>query len=114
MSSLIRTGLLRLSSHSESNQICSRAASILRVRHLASQPTQEKKTSQAKTGSPIKGLAYIKGESDPIAKADDEYPSWLWTLLEPNMGVGHADTPLRAIRRELNRKNRNNIRSRTF
>ncbi|KAH9445675.1 hypothetical protein Pst134EB_023512 [Puccinia striiformis f. sp. tritici] len=61
-------------------------------------------------GSPIKGLAYIKGESDPIAKADGEYPSWLWTLLEPNMGAGHSDTPLRAVRRELNRENRINIR----
>ncbi|EFP92880.1 uncharacterized protein PGTG_18798 [Puccinia graminis f. sp. tritici CRL 75-36-700-3] len=123
MSSLIRTGLLRLSSHTESKQIYSRATSNLGDRHLASQPTQEKKTSQAKktvpvstipAGSPIKGLAYIKGESDPIAKADDEYPSWLWTLLEPNMGVGHSDTPLRAIRRELNRENRNNIRKSNF
>jgi large subunit ribosomal protein L54 len=61
-------------------------------------------------GTPIKGLAYIKGDSDPIAKADEEYPSWLWTLLEPNMGAGHTDTPLRAVRRELNRENRNNIR----
>lgn len=61
-------------------------------------------------GTPIKGLAYIKGESEPLAKPDEEYPSWLWTLLEPNMGAGHADTPLRAIRRELNRENRNNIR----
>ncbi|KAI7945561.1 hypothetical protein MJO29_011949 [Puccinia striiformis f. sp. tritici] len=140
MSSLVKTGL-RLSRHSGSNPLHSRTAPSTWVRHLAHATPQEKKTTQAKSqhssrphisfanqlfssktglvstipeGSPIKGLAYIKGESDPIAKADGEYPSWLWTLLEPNMGAGHSDTPLRAVRRELNRENRINIRKSNF
>ncbi|KAH9445676.1 hypothetical protein MJO28_012470 [Puccinia striiformis f. sp. tritici] len=122
MSSLVKTGL-RLSRHSGSNPLHSRTAPSTWVRHLAHATPQEKKTTQAKKtglvstipeGSPIKGLAYIKGESDPIAKADGEYPSWLWTLLEPNMGAGHSDTPLRAVRRELNRENRINIRKSNF
>ncbi|OAV93424.1 hypothetical protein PTTG_27343 [Puccinia triticina 1-1 BBBD Race 1] len=122
MSSFVRSSL-RLSCHSESKPLHSRTASIQWVRHMASETSQGKKAPQVKktvpvstipAGSPIKGLAYIKGESDPIAKADEEYPSWLWTLLEPNMGAGNTDTPLRAIRRELNRENRNNIRKSNF
>jgi large subunit ribosomal protein L54 len=32
-------------------------------------------------GTPLKGLNFEKNKQDPVAMADDEYPSWLWTIL---------------------------------
>lgn len=29
------------------------------------------------------GVAIVKGEEDPRLKSDNEYPDWLWKLLEP-------------------------------
>lgn len=94
------------------------------LRHSSSASLPERNTtplakksvpvSTIPAGSPIKGLAYLKGETDPIAKPDEDYPSWLWNLLEPNMGAGRMDTPLRAVRRELNRENTNKIRKSNF
>lgn len=30
----------------------------------------------------MKGLGFTKRQEPPTAKEDDEYPSWLWGLLE--------------------------------
>lgn len=30
----------------------------------------------------FKGLSILKDKPDPVAKADEEYPSWLWTILD--------------------------------
>jgi len=30
----------------------------------------------------MKGLNYFKGKEDPVALADDEYPAWLWRILD--------------------------------
>lgn len=30
----------------------------------------------------MKGLNYIKGRDDPVALEDEEYPEWLWRVLE--------------------------------
>ncbi|KAI4282735.1 MAG: hypothetical protein L6R35_005323 [Caloplaca aegaea] len=38
--------------------------------------------SSLKAGTPLKGLAFLKNKEPPIAKEDDEYPSWLWGLLD--------------------------------
>ena len=37
--------------------------------------------SSVPAGSPLRGLGYIKGQEAPLAREDDEYPSWLWGLL---------------------------------
>lgn len=29
------------------------------------------------------GLAWLKGQAPVVALADEEYPAWLWTILEP-------------------------------
>ena len=34
-------------------------------------------------GTELKGLNYVKGAPPLLAKEDDEYPEWLWTLLTP-------------------------------
>ncbi|OSS49857.1 hypothetical protein B5807_05858 [Epicoccum nigrum] len=38
--------------------------------------------SSVPAGTPLKGLNFEKNKQDPVAKADDEYPSWLWTILQ--------------------------------
>ena len=38
--------------------------------------------SSAKAGTPLKGLAWLKGKEPPVAKEDYEYPDWLWTILD--------------------------------
>jgi len=38
--------------------------------------------SSVPAGTPLKGLGFTKGQEPPTAKEDDEYPSWLWGLLE--------------------------------
>jgi hypothetical protein len=38
--------------------------------------------SSVPAGTPLKGLNFIKGKNDPVAKEDHEYPSWLWGILK--------------------------------
>lgn len=38
--------------------------------------------SSTPTGTPLKGLNFLKSRSDPVALEDSEYPSWLWDILK--------------------------------
>lgn len=39
----------------------------------------------------LKGIAYMKTKPSVFAKEDDEYPPWLWTLLDKaNVGEDKA------------------------
>jgi large subunit ribosomal protein L54 len=38
--------------------------------------------SSAPAGTPLAGLNYIKGKNDPEALPEEDYPPWLWQLLE--------------------------------
>jgi len=38
--------------------------------------------SSVPAGTPLKGLNFIKGKTDPVAMEDSEYPEWLWRILE--------------------------------
>jgi large subunit ribosomal protein L54 len=44
-------------------------------------PTPLVKSSIA-AGTPLKGLNFEKNKTDPVALPDDEYPEWLWTILQ--------------------------------
>lgn len=39
--------------------------------------------SAVPAGTELRGLNFLKNGSDPIALKDEEYPPWLWTILEP-------------------------------
>jgi large subunit ribosomal protein L54 len=39
--------------------------------------------SSCPAGTPLKGLNFIKGKTDPVAMEDHEYPEWLWAVLKP-------------------------------
>jgi large subunit ribosomal protein L54 len=38
-------------------------------------------------GMPLNGLGYLQAHPTILAKEDDEYPDWLWTLLAPEPGA---------------------------
>lgn len=39
----------------------------------------------------MKGLGYLKNRSQVMAMEDDEYPDWLWTLLEEKDAGSNVD-----------------------
>lgn len=73
-------------------------------------PPKPKPVSSVPAGTPLKGVRIIKGVEDPVAKEDSEYPEWLWSLADEDMGVGRTDSPIRAMRRQLNKQNTDAIR----
>ncbi|KAK6903700.1 50S small subunit ribosomal protein L37 [Kwoniella mangroviensis CBS 10435] len=52
----------------------------------SSQPKPKSKSSKVVSsvpaGTKLTGLSILKDKPDPVALEDDEYPPWLWTLLE--------------------------------
>lgn len=69
----------------------------------------------------MKGLNYLKDKPDPIALPDEEYPQWLWDLLDPKAaGQGQKKGFQAAVMRkgekviiskdDLRKKNREAIR----
>lgn len=58
----------------------------------------------------LTGLAYLKGQSPVIARPDDAYPPWLWTLLEPRT----FDDEGKAEKYKLRKENRQRIREQNF
>jgi len=44
--------------------------------------------SVAPAGTPLKGLNYLKDRADPIALPEEEYPEWLWRVLDKNTSEG--------------------------
>lgn len=47
--------------------------------------------SAAPAGTVLKGINYIKGKDDPVAKAEEEYPEWLWKCLDTEKGGQDGD-----------------------
>lgn len=58
-------------------------------------PTPSKVKSSVAAGQELRGVAYLKAKPQVLAKEDDEYPPWLWTLLdEPKTATGEAKVNL--------------------
>lgn len=54
-------------------------------------PTSSRVKSAAPAGTVLKGIQFHAGKPDPVALPDEEYPSWLWKLLdEPASAVSSA------------------------
>ncbi|EPE36464.1 hypothetical protein GLAREA_05802 [Glarea lozoyensis ATCC 20868] len=43
--------------------------------------------SSAPKGTVLKGINYIKGRDDPVALGEEEYPEWLWRVLDVKTDV---------------------------
>ena len=56
------------------------------LKGVATEAAKKKTTPLVKSsmpaGQPLKGLNFLKDRQDPVALADDEYPAWLWTILD--------------------------------
>jgi hypothetical protein len=46
--------------------------------------------SSVGAGEQLKGINYFKNKEDPVAKADSEYPEWLWTCLDSTGKAGSS------------------------
>ncbi|RUP51024.1 mitochondrial ribosomal protein L37-domain-containing protein [Jimgerdemannia flammicorona] len=72
--------------------------------------------SKRKTGTEEKAttthLFYHKNAPDPIALADDEYPDWLWDLLDENKQRAKVENP--ANRQFHKKANREAIKAANF
>ncbi|KAK2629481.1 hypothetical protein QTJ16_000301 [Diplocarpon rosae] len=44
--------------------------------------------SSVPAGTPLKGLNYMKGRDDPVALPEEDYPEWLWGVLDKRVGEG--------------------------
>ncbi|KAG5334197.1 hypothetical protein C0989_004079 [Termitomyces sp. Mn162] len=61
----------------------------------------------------LTGLNYLKGQPPVLAAADEEYPEWLWTVLQPK--VWPDDGPGGMAERVKRRKeNKQRIKDRNF
>ncbi|PPQ86932.1 hypothetical protein CVT25_009818 [Psilocybe cyanescens] len=94
----------------------------------ASSSAQPQEASKASTSTPqaaavpisscvpdtlLKGVNYLKGQSPVLARADEEYPEWLWNVLKPR--VYEDDGPGgRKERMERRQANRQAIKDRNF
>ncbi|KAG5642922.1 hypothetical protein DXG03_001873 [Asterophora parasitica] len=70
-------------------------------------------TSSCAADTVITGVNYLKGQPPVLARADEEYPEWLWTILQPK--VWPEDGPggkAERVRRRLENKQR--IKDRNF
>ncbi|SCV69586.1 BQ2448_2606 [Microbotryum intermedium] len=73
--------------------------------------------SSCPAGTVLPGLNFLKTGSDPIAKEDSEYPSWLWTLLSPrkapaSMSGSPQDVALFEQKRKMKSLSKTGIRAR--
>ncbi|PFH50196.1 hypothetical protein AMATHDRAFT_41029 [Amanita thiersii Skay4041] len=80
------------------------------------------KSQQTKSSTPVSscpadtilpGVNYLKGQDPVIAQADDQYPQWLWTILQskvwPDDGPGG-----KAEQVQRRQENRQRIKERNF
>ena len=49
--------------------------------------------SSCPAGTILSGLAVLKNQADPVALPDEEYPSWLWTILSDEKVSDLANEP---------------------
>ncbi|KAL1411682.1 hypothetical protein Q8F55_002648 [Vanrija albida] len=70
--------------------------------------------SSLKAGTAMPGLNVFKDGADPVALADEEYPAWLWTLLEEPKGPAEGEFDFVAERRKIRQSNRTKIKAANY
>ncbi|KAJ2714460.1 hypothetical protein H4R19_001715 [Coemansia spiralis] len=68
--------------------------------------------SSAVHGTVLKGLNIYKDGQDPVALKDDEYPAWLWTLLDKTPADKVAERERQRVERSKAIKESNFMKSR--
>ncbi|RIB02710.1 mitochondrial ribosomal protein L37-domain-containing protein, partial [Gigaspora rosea] len=49
--------------------------------------------SSAPAGTILKGINFLKNGNDPVAKLEEEYPHWLWELLDEEKQKTQSQDP---------------------
>ncbi|RKF65941.1 hypothetical protein GcC1_114003 [Golovinomyces cichoracearum] len=73
----------------------------------AEKPTFTFPVSISPAGTVLRGLNYIKGRDDPVAMKEDDYPIWLWKLLDEkksDKSVNNEDSDLFSKSKKLRKK----------
>ncbi|KAM0786801.1 hypothetical protein ACM66B_002234 [Microbotryomycetes sp. NB124-2] len=98
-------------------QVGKRVRSSVRASRAPAAGSAKAAASACPAGTKLTGLNYLKDGADPVAKDDDEYPNWLWTLVEPakkptNSSSKRAATiDLEAAQRKLKRDSKAAIKA---
>ncbi|TFK44234.1 mitochondrial ribosomal protein L37-domain-containing protein [Crucibulum laeve] len=61
----------------------------------------------------LPGVNYLKGQGPVLAKPDEEYPEWLWTILKPKVYTDDGPGG-KAERAQRRLENRQKIKDRNF
>lgn len=61
----------------------------------------------------LPGLNYLKGQPPVMALPDEEYPSWLWTLLQPKIDTDGGPGSI-AEKRRMRAERKANIKYANF
>jgi len=71
--------------------------------------------SSCPTDTVLEGLAYLKDQPPVVARPDEEYPAWLWTVLAPKVYTADEQGPgTRGDRAKLRKENRERIKAQNF
>ncbi|KAK9384858.1 54S ribosomal protein L37, mitochondrial [Lipomyces mesembrius] len=75
----------------------------------------ETELSSAPAGTRLRGCNILKSGQDPEALPDNEYPDWLWELLDDEAQKRKLDAdPEKKARKEWRKKNREKIKQGNF
>ncbi|VVT56813.1 mitochondrial 54S ribosomal protein mL54 [Magnusiomyces paraingens] len=71
--------------------------------------------SSCPAGTVIKGLNIRKGQDPIVARPDEEYPEWLWTVLDKKAQDKRLEQdPIKAARKLRRQENRKKIKDNNF
>lgn len=84
--------------------------------NVASQEAAKPKVvSSVPAGTILKGCNVRKNGEDPKALADEEYPAWLWEVLDPEIQKAKLEAdPIKAARKQRRELNRKKIKEQNF
>lgn len=74
-----------------------------------------KVVSKIPAGTVLKGCNVRKNGQDPVALKDEEYPQWLWEVLDPEIQRKKLEAdPIRFARKQRREENRRKIKEQNF
>ncbi|KAA8915277.1 hypothetical protein TRICI_002634 [Trichomonascus ciferrii] len=93
----------------------SRRLPLCRFSYSSDIAAAPKVNSMTPAGTKLKGLNIKKNGEDPVALADEEYPPWLWEVLDEEAQKAKLRTdPEKAAHRERREANRKQIKADNF
>lgn len=71
--------------------------------------------SSVREGTVLKGCNVYKNAQDPVAMKDEEYPAWLWEVLDPEIQRKKLEADsIKAARKRRRELNRQKIKQQNF